>query len=169
MPLFGNDKLGIPIVVLTDGDGASIGAEPSATAKRLKDQESGIPNLRVEICAITFEHELARSAKLLELMVDVFQNLHPTNGEALRKELQKIEAADDKAARFYKAFIDTNVSKGNFAQELSVRLDESALTRKDVPEYIQRAFVFLGVIEMGGPVGASGAASADNVPHPASY
>jgi putative ATP-dependent endonuclease of the OLD family len=169
LPLFGKNKLGIPIAVLTDGDGATVGAEPSATAKALKAQESEISNLRVEYCPITFEHELARSPKLLNLMLDSFENLHPINGKALRDDLKTIEPADERAGAFYQAFKDTDTSKGSFAQELSVLLDSASLTREDVPKYIRNAFGFLGVIETGGPLGTSGASIADNVPDPASH
>jgi putative ATP-dependent endonuclease of the OLD family len=153
LPLFGKDKLGIPIAVLTDGDAATLSAEPSATTKALKAQESEIPSLRVEYCAITFEHELARSPKLLALMLEAFETLHPINGKALRTDLKNVAPADERAAVFYKAFKDTDTSKGSFAQELSVLLDSSPLTREDVPMYIRSAFEFLGVIEMGGSVG----------------
>jgi predicted ATP-dependent endonuclease of OLD family len=168
LPLFGKGKLGIPIAVLTDGDAATVSTEPSATAKALKSQESEIPNLRVEYCAITFEHELARSPKLLELMLEAFEDLHPISGKALKTEIATIVPTDERAAAFYKAFKDTDTSKGSFAQELSVLLDSSSLNREDVPMYIQSAFEFLGVIEKGGSVGTSGASNANNVPGPAS-
>ena len=80
-----------------------------------------------------------------------------------------IELADDRAAVFYKAFKDTDTSKGSFAQELSVLLESASLTREDVPEYIRKAFEFLGVVETGGPLGTSGTSVADNVPDPTSH
>lgn len=168
LPLFGKDKLGIPIAVLTDGDAATVSTDPSDTAKALKAQESEIPNLHVEYCAITFEHELARSPKLLELMLDAFENLHPINGKALKTDIVTVASADERASAFYKKFKETDTSKGSFAQELSVLLDSSSLTRNDVPTYIRSVFEFLGVIATGGSVGTSGASSADNVPDPTS-
>ena len=168
LPLFGKDKLSIPIAVLTDGDSASVSAEPSDTAKALKAQEAAIANLRVEYCSITFEHELARSPKLLELMLDAFESLHPNNGKALRAEIATVIPADDRADAFYKKFKDTDTSKGSFAQELSVLLDSSSLAVDDVPLYIRSALEFLGVIETGGSVGTSGASSTDNVSSPTS-
>jgi putative ATP-dependent endonuclease of OLD family len=163
LPLFGKDKIGIPIAVLTDGDAATVNAEPAATAKALKAQERDIPNLRVEYCAITFEHELARSPKLLTLMLEAFESLHPIKGKTLRTDLGTVESADEKASAFYKALKDTDTSKGSFAQELSILLDSSSLTLKDVPTYIRCAFEFLGVISTGGSVGTSGASGADYV------
>jgi|SRR5579871_101469 len=147
LPLFGDGKLGVPVVVLTDGDGATVDAEASATAKDLKGQEAKIKNLRVEYCPITFEHELARSPNLLPLMLEAFESLHPNNGKSLKAAVEPIESSDERASAFYKEFKDTGTSKGAFAQELSLLLDTATLSRKDVPQYIRRAFAFLGVIE----------------------
>ena len=61
IPLFGTERLRVPVVILTDGDAKEIGGEMSATASGLSEQAAGIPNLNVEMAEITFEHELARS------------------------------------------------------------------------------------------------------------
>lgn len=163
LPLFGPGKLGIPIAVLTDGDATTIGGELSETAKGLKTQETNIPNLRVEYCAVTFEHELARSPKLLEVMLDAFEILHPTSCKALRTSIALLVAADEKAAVFYKQFKDSETSKGSFAQELSLLLEASSLNLEDIPEYIRRALQFLSVIPSGGSIGTTGASSANTV------
>jgi putative ATP-dependent endonuclease of OLD family len=157
LPLFGPGKLGVPIAILADGDASTIDGEPSDTAKGLKVQESNIPNLRVEYCAVTFEHELARSPKLLDIMLDAFEILHPTTCKVLRMSIASVGAADEKAAAFYKQFKESETSKGSFAQELSLLLDGSSLNPPDVPEYIRRAFLFLGVIQSGGSVETTGA------------
>jgi putative ATP-dependent endonuclease of OLD family len=169
LPLFGTNKLNIPIAVLTDGDGANVSAAPSATTKALKAQESEISKLRVEYCAVTLEHELARSPKLLNFMLEAFQSLHPVNGNALKADLANITSADDRADAFYKTFKDTDTSKGSFAQELAILLDSSSLTREDIPEYIRSAFEFLGVIKTGESVGPSGTSNADTVSDAASH
>jgi putative ATP-dependent endonuclease of OLD family len=164
LPLFGSGKLAIPVAILTDGDPDKTSKEPSETAKGLKDQEASITNLRVEYCEITFEHELARSSKMLELMLDAFETLHPKTGKTLRLSIAASGTDDEKAAIFYKQFKETGVSKGSFAQELSLLLEASSLKREDVPEYIRRALEFLGVIPAGESVGSS---DADTVPNPA--
>ena len=149
LPIFGPGKLAVPIAILTDGDAATVDGEPSDTAKGLKAQEAENPNLRVEYCAVTFEHELARSPKLLDLMLDAFELLHPTTCKALRTSIALLGTADEKAAAFYKQFKDSETSKGSFAQELSVLLEAAELSQADVPEYIRRALQFLGVIQSG--------------------
>ena len=47
IPLFGVERLNVPVVILTDGDAKEIGGEVSATAVGLKRLESDVPNLRV--------------------------------------------------------------------------------------------------------------------------
>lgn len=149
LPIFGPGKLAVPIAILTDGDAATVDGEPSDTAKGLKAQEAENPNLRVEYCAVTFEHELARSPKLLDLMLDAFELLHPTTCKVLRTSIALLGTADEKAAAFYKQFKDSETSKGSFAQELSLLLEAAELSQADVPEYIRRALQFLGVIQSG--------------------
>jgi len=149
LPIFGPGKLAVPIAILTDGDAATVDGEPSDTAKGLKAQEAENPTLRVEYCAVTFEHELARSPKLLDLMLDAFELLHPTTCKALRTSIALLGTADEKAAASYKQFKDSETSKGSFAQELSVLLEAAELSQADVPEYIRRALQFLGVIQSG--------------------
>jgi hypothetical protein len=112
---------------------------------------------------VTFEHELARSPKLLEVMLDAFEILHPTSCKALRTSIALLVAADEKAAVFYKQFKDSETSKGSFAQELSLLLEASSLNLEDVPEYIRRALQFLSVIPLGGSIGTTGASSANTV------
>ena len=48
IPLFGENRLKSPIVILTDGDAKKIGDPPSATTKRLQNYEENIPNLKVK-------------------------------------------------------------------------------------------------------------------------
>lgn len=166
LPLFGSGKLSVPIAILTDGDAASIEGEPSDATKGLKAQESNIPNLCVEYCAITFEHELARSPKLLEIMLDAFEVLHPFTCKSLRTSIASLGTEDEKAAAFYKQFKDSETSKGSFAQELSLLLEAGSLGPQDVPEYIRKAFRFLNVIESGGSVGTGSSSSTDSVTEP---
>lgn len=163
LPLFGPQKLAIPVAILTDGDAESITAGPSATANGLKGKEAEIPNLRVEYCAITFEHELARSPKILDLMLQAFKSLHRNKGKALESDLKTISGADGRADAFYRCFKETDTSKGNFAQELSLLLESASLAREDVPSYILSVFEFLGVIEAGGSDGSSDSQGSDSV------
>lgn len=147
LPLFGKNKLCVPVVILTDGDATSIGEDISATAQGLKKQAGPIPNLKVEHCEITFEHELARSDALLALMLEALGELHPQIKTQLESELRNIEDADAKAKKFFDKFRDSRVSKGQFAQELAQKLEGASLQPESVPSYIRNAFEHLGVIK----------------------
>jgi len=147
LPLFGEKRLGFPVAVLTDGDAAKIGDPPSATATGLKAKEADIPNLRVEYSEITFEHELARSAGILPLMLEAFEIMHPVNGKALKEAVGGLDSDDKKADVFVAAFVQKRTSKGRFAQELAALLETSSLQAEAVPNYILAALTFLGVIK----------------------
>ena len=162
LPLFGKKGLSFPVAVLTDGDASRIGDPPSATATGLKTKEADIPNLRVEYSEITFEHDLARSAGILPLMLDAFEILHPVKGKSLKATIGALDSQDKKADAFRDAFIETRTSKGSFAQELAALLEASGLQREAVPNYILAAFIFLGVVkpegkneQAGSPAGAN--------------
>ena len=146
IPLFGAERLGVPVVILTDGDAKEIGGEMSAAASGLKALESDVPNLSVEISEITFEHELARSERLLPHMIAAFKALHPRIGATLDLDLEALESADERASSFLSAFLSSKVSKGQFAQELVSALDGCSLGRDAIPAYIRNALKHLGVI-----------------------
>ena len=149
LPLFGEKRLGFPVAVLTDGDAAKIGDPPSATATGLKAKEADISNLRVEYSEITFEHELARSAGILPLMLEAFEIMHPVNGKALKEAVGGLDSDDKKADVFVAAFLQKRTSKGRFAQELAALLEASDLQAEAVPYYILEVLRFLGVIKTG--------------------
>lgn len=147
LPLFGENRLACPVAILTDGDAGQIGNPPSATTTGLKAKEAEIPNLRVEFSAITFEHELARSATILPLMLEAFTTLRPNLGANLKTAVAALNTNDAKANEFLAKFLESKTSKGQFAQELAALLDASNLHRDSVPAYIQEALKFLGVIQ----------------------
>ena len=145
-PLLGTDRLRVPVVILTDGDAKEIGGEISTSASNLREQAAGIPNLNVEMSAITFEHELARSETLLPHMVSALKELHPNIGETLETELATLATVEEKATKFLEVFIEKSVSKGRFAQELAGILAEGNLGANAVPDYIRNALRHLGVL-----------------------
>lgn len=146
LPLFGKDRITAPVAILTDGDAPKIGDPCSATAADLKAKETEIPNLRVERSEITFEHELARAPLVLPLMLDAFEALHPTVGGKLKTSIGALENDDTKADAFFAQFSISQKSKGIFAQELAALLDAADLQPAAVPDYIENALKFLGVI-----------------------
>ena len=150
IPLFGVDRLRVPVVVLTDGDAKEVGGNLSATASDLKKQAAAIPNLYVEMSEITFEHELARSQMLLPHMVTALKELHPKIGATLETELAVLATVEERASKFFNVFIEKSVSKGRFAQELAGILAECDLGANVVPEYIRNALKHLGVFSEAG-------------------
>ena len=146
VPLFGVEQLGVPVVILTDGDAKKIGGEMSATASGLVEEAARIPNLSVEMSEITFEHELARSEMLLPHMVSALKELHPNIGGRLETELATVAAVEEKATKFLEVLVAKSISKGRFAQELAGILAECTLEASAVPEYIRNALGHLGVI-----------------------
>lgn len=146
LPLLGEGRLTVPTVILTDGDAKTRGGKRSSAAKDLKNQEDQIPNLQVELSEITFEHELARAPSLLTPMLVAFSQLHPRKGPKLETSLDAIDGSDEKADAFLSCFLETKVSKGLYAQELALVLEEEDYQASSVPEYIRRALRHLGVI-----------------------
>lgn len=172
VPLFGQDRLSLPLVILTDGDDAKRTGTPSPSAAGLKAREADIPNLRVEFGEITFEHELARSSVLLPFLVESFRQLRPTLGAKLRTDLAGLQTKDGKADAFLAKFLRSETSKGEFAQVLAGLLDDSLeiqhnatgpfswvysqaeaedLSADAVPQYIRDALSYLGVITVSNP------------------
>lgn len=148
LPLFGTEQLNVPVSILTDGDDGDKTGTPSATTSGLKAKETEIPNLRVEFGQITFEHELARSEELLPIMLDAFESLHPRNGKKLTKKIKKLNTNDEKADKFLKEFLRNKTSKGKFAQELAIHLEEAIdIVPTAVPQYIRNALSHLDVIK----------------------
>lgn len=169
IPLLGTSKLNMPVAILTDGDDKQRTGTPSATASGLKAHESSIANLRVEYGQVTFEHELAKSANLLPLMLEAFEILRPVLGKALKIQVATLSGEEAKADAFLKEFVASETSKGEFAQELASLielvglakdelkklpgitedraslLESTKLSAVDVPLYIRNAFSFLGV------------------------
>lgn len=164
LPLFGNNRLGLPVAILTDGDDAEKTGTPSATASGLKAKEGEIPNLRVEFSEITFEHELARSAGLLPFMLEAYRSLHPTNGAALKTTIAGLKTDEEKADAFLNEFLRNKTSKGKFAQELAGLLEEALvnISADAVPQYIRNAFLYLCVIKNEEPNEPDGEATGTN-------
>ena len=167
IPLFGNNRLHLPVAILTDGDDADKTGTPSAIARGLKAKEVDIPNLRVGFNNYTFEHELALSATLLPFMIEAFRRLKPTLASNLIKIIDDLRTDEEKADAFFEEFSRSKTSKGEFSQELAELLAEAfEIQRKAtgtfswifsqteaehllidaIPQYIRDALEFLGVI-----------------------
>jgi putative ATP-dependent endonuclease of OLD family len=149
LPLFGGKKLQQRVVILTDGDDKINEGIPSEVTKQLKAKEEEIPNLRVFYSRNTFEHELACSSAMLPLMLDAYGLLHSKNGPELKNIIAGLGSDEEKADLFLKKFLESKTSKGQFAQEFAEILFKNVkeLPSESVPQYIQEAFEYLGVIK----------------------
>jgi len=149
IPLFGKGGLDIPTVILTDGDDKDRTGNPSSTVQNLVESCNDKSNVKVKYGEITFEHELAKSPVILPLMIKAFKELHPNLGDSLESELAQINEPINKADKFLEVFVEKNVLKGQFAQELAGLLEGESIAKDQVPEYIRNAFKFLGVTKEG--------------------
>jgi putative ATP-dependent endonuclease of OLD family len=157
IPLFAANGVLVPTVIMTDGDAPAVGGAASDASQKLVQEVANLPHVRVELSERSFEHELARKPALLIDMVAALKLLHPVIGAAVETGLTAIVGDDPRADYFYKeVFLDRPTSKGRFAQELAQIVDDGALSRVSIPEYILRALLYLEVItnEAPGPEGA---------------
>jgi len=159
VPLFGKEKLNLPVAILTDGDDAQRTGNPSPAVIGLKKYETDIPNFCVEFGTVTFEHELARSSEMLPLMLDAYALLHPVNGAALKASIEQLADQEAKADAFLEEFLRNNTSKGAYAQELAGLLEEEELSAEAVPGYIRNALIHLKIISNEEPNAPSGTAT----------
>ena len=79
-------------------------------------------------------------------MIAAFKELHPRKGATLDLNLGALKSADDRANAFLSAFLDSEVSKGQFAQELAGAMDGCDLGPDAIPTYIRNALKHLGVL-----------------------
>lgn len=148
LPLFGKDKLAIPVVILTDGDESVSDGDYSDSANKLKEQVEKIDNCWIEISEISFEYELAKKPKLLAYMVQALKAMHPGVGSKIESDILSLTNDIDKAEYFYEeTFKNRKTSKGLFAQELLCILGNENAGSDLVPDYIKRALEDLDVIK----------------------
>jgi len=147
IPLFGENKLECPTVIITDGDDKKDTGTSSAAAQALVKTAENIDNLSIQLSKITFEHELALSEKLLPHMLEAYIKIHPNKGPNLKTEINDLKNQTAKANHFLSAFIDGNTSKGIFAQEVAEILSENKIETDAIPSYITNTLKTLSVIE----------------------
>ena len=103
---------------------------PSATAKKLKELESG--GLRVFIGARTLEYDMALAGNA-EMMAEVYEGIRPRKGAAMRCALAEATDPEEEADLFATHFDGRD--KAVFAQALA-----EAIVQNDhcfsVPDYI---------------------------------
>lgn len=159
LPLFGQNKLSIPVAVITDADPVevvisgdskkTIALYPnlddtqivSDNTKSLKEKEDSF----VKVChgVKTLEYDLALYEDNQKLMLAALSEIHPQIAESIGKDIKtKLSTAEKAKALFCGMFERekglTNVQKGRFAQELAYQIAHSEMDFH-VPEYIESA------------------------------
>jgi putative ATP-dependent endonuclease of the OLD family len=153
LPLFGKDKIGIRIAVITDADptveidGKTVALYPKlGDTVAVSDNTSAMLKYKDDFIGVfhgikTFEYDLALYESNRSVMLKTLKALHPKIGSEV--EIAVNNASDDAAkakALFCGMFerVCNNVQKGRFGQALAQELLESN-SNCDVPEYIKLA------------------------------
>jgi putative ATP-dependent endonuclease of the OLD family len=153
MPLFGNQKIRIPVAVITDADpseevdGTTIATYPkSGDTVQVSDNAKAMLKLADECVRVfhglkTLEYDLALFESNRAVMIRTLKSLHPRIGAEIEESVN--DATDDaaKAKVLFSGMFERdsgNVSKGRFGQALAQELLESDVAC-DVPTYISQA------------------------------
>jgi putative ATP-dependent endonuclease of OLD family len=153
LPLFGVDKISIPVAVITDADpttesnGKTVGLYPDIkdsvtvsenTSALLKSQNTLI---RVFYGVKTFEYDLALHEPNRVVMLKTLIALHPKIGKEVEKSVYEAKGDAAKAKALFCGMFErdcNNVQKGRFGQALAQEIVD-ADTKCVVPDYIKRA------------------------------
>ena len=153
MPLFGKERISIPVSVITDADPTDdVGGKIQALYPRpgdtvpVSDNTQAMLQLGDDFIGVfhglkTFEYDLALCQSNRTVMLKTLKLLHPKIGAEVEGS---VDAASDDAAKAKALFSGMferssgNVSKGRFGQALAQELSD-ATVECDVPPYIQRA------------------------------
>jgi putative ATP-dependent endonuclease of the OLD family len=153
LPLFGKDKIGIRIAVITDADptaeidGKTVAVYPKlGDSVTVSDNTSAMLKYKDDFIGVfhgikTFEYDLALYESNRNIMLKTLKAIHPKIGSEVEIAVNK---ASDNAAKAKALFCGmferdcNNVQKGRFGQALAQELLESD-SNCDVPEYIKLA------------------------------
>jgi putative ATP-dependent endonuclease of the OLD family len=151
LPLFGNGKLEIPVVVLTDSDPTDCYPQPgdvvekSGAAKGIEVLEDDF--VKPFFAQKTLEYDIALDATSRDTMLKALDEIHPGISKDLRGD---VLAADEKlrAKVLFKGMFERdtgkNVQKGAFAQALAQAVISDGLDIA-LPSYIVKALEFVMV------------------------
>lgn len=153
MPLFGKDRIRIPVSVITDADPSEeVDGKIRALYPKLGDTVAVSDNTQAMLKLAdewvqvfhglkTLEYDLALYESNRAVMIKTLKSLHPRIGAAVESSVN--DATDDaaKAKALFSGMFERdsgNVSKGRFGQALAQALLESGVGC-DVPAYIRHA------------------------------
>ena len=128
-----NRRLNCRCAILTDDDRTEDG-EISSRAARAKELEKG--QLKVLLAEKTFEIELFKAGNNEEILLELFEEMHPVAASKIEEGV----SIDEHANNFLKK-INSNKAKSELAHCLAIRLESDADLRNafTVPNYIESA------------------------------
>ena len=126
-------RLNCRCAILTDDDRKNSGEIPSR-AEKAKQLESGL--LKVELAEKTFEFELFKTGNNREIMLEIFEGMHPIAAN----KIEKGATIEEYASNFLDKVV-SNKAKSEIAHCLALKLEEDNMRRNNftVPAYIERA------------------------------
>jgi putative ATP-dependent endonuclease of OLD family len=122
------------VVVITDADPAVAGNR-KADLEALATECNAAANLNVFTNEVTLEYELFKSGNA-ELMKAIFLQIHPRSADTWTDAVEG-KAEVDRPQAFVDLLTTSRTRKGDFAQELAVRIETGDDFR--VPEYLRAA------------------------------
>ena len=153
MPLFGKEKIRIPVSVITDADPSEV-VEGKTRALYpnlgdtvpVSDNTQKMLKLTDECVQVfhglkTLEYDLALYESNRAVMIKALKSLHPRIGEEVEKSVNDATDNSAKAKALFSGMFERdggNVSKGRFGQALAQELLESSVGCT-VPIYIRQA------------------------------
>lgn len=160
LPLMGQEKLAIPVAVITDADptkeeerssgkkktvplypSASDNVIASDNTRSLKEQECDL--VKVFFGLKTLEYDLALHEDNRSIMLDALSEIHPQIAQSIKDEIKDKATDQEKAKALFCGMFERgdglkNVQKGRFAQELAYQVSNTS-DNFVVPGYIRDA------------------------------
>jgi len=126
-------RLNCRCAILTDDDRTDDG-EISSKASKAKELENGL--LKVQLAEKTFEIELFKAGNNKDILLEIFEEMHPT---AVGR-IEEWRSIDEHAQNFLEK-VNSNKAKSELAHCLAIRLESDAGLRDEftVPDYIKGA------------------------------
>lgn len=126
-------RLNCRCAILTDDDRTDDG-EISSRASKAKELENGL--LKVQLAEKTFEIELFKAGNNEDILLEIFEEMHPTAAARIEEG-----ASIDEHAQNFLEKVNSNKAKSELAHCLAIRLESDADLRDKftVPDYIKDA------------------------------
>jgi putative ATP-dependent endonuclease of the OLD family len=130
-------RLNCRCAILTDDDRTDDG-EISSRASMAKELEKGL--LKVQLAEKTFEIELFKAGHNEKILLEIFEEMHPTAAGRIEEGV----SIDEHAQNFLEK-VNSNKAKSKLAHCLAIRLESDAGLRDKftVPDYIKDAIAWV--------------------------